>query len=222
MREPPFWWRLAGPHGRLLSPLAAVYGAVVASRMARSGALPACRSSASAIRRWAAPVRRRLRLRWRRILTRPGGVRSCSAAAMAAGLRARCGRSHAASRGRSRRRAAAAGALTPTSWRATAWPGRTRRMRPAPAIVMDDGFQNPGLAKGSFGRSWSMAGRGIGNGRVFPPARCGRRCNAQLSRAQAVLVVGPGRRASGLRRCARQGLAVFHGRLVPDAAAIAG
>src|SRR5688572_23197261 len=37
MREPSFWWRAAGWQSGLLSPLAAIYGAVAASRMARPG-----------------------------------------------------------------------------------------------------------------------------------------------------------------------------------------
>src|ERR1044071_9860865 len=37
MREPAFWWRAAGWQSGLLSPLAAIYGAVAASRMARPG-----------------------------------------------------------------------------------------------------------------------------------------------------------------------------------------
>src|SRR3954463_10921982 len=37
MREPAFWWRTDGLRSGLLSPFAAVYGAVAASRMARPG-----------------------------------------------------------------------------------------------------------------------------------------------------------------------------------------
>ncbi len=38
MREPAFWWRKPGLAAALLAPVAAVYGAVAASRMTRSGA----------------------------------------------------------------------------------------------------------------------------------------------------------------------------------------
>jgi tetraacyldisaccharide 4'-kinase len=41
MREPAFWWRAAGREAAMLAPLAAVYGAVAASRLARSA--PRCR-----------------------------------------------------------------------------------------------------------------------------------------------------------------------------------
>ena len=37
MRAPAFWWRKAGVTVALLSPLGAIYGAVVAARLARAG-----------------------------------------------------------------------------------------------------------------------------------------------------------------------------------------
>ena len=37
MREPPFWWRAAGIEASLLAPVAAIYGAVAASRLSRNG-----------------------------------------------------------------------------------------------------------------------------------------------------------------------------------------
>ena len=37
MREPPFWWRPAGLEAKLLAPAAAIYGAVAARRLKRSG-----------------------------------------------------------------------------------------------------------------------------------------------------------------------------------------
>jgi tetraacyldisaccharide 4'-kinase len=37
MREPPFWWRPAGLEAKLLAPVAAIYGAVAARRLARKG-----------------------------------------------------------------------------------------------------------------------------------------------------------------------------------------
>ena len=37
MREPGFWWRKAGLPAALLAPVAAGYGAIAASRMARAG-----------------------------------------------------------------------------------------------------------------------------------------------------------------------------------------
>ena len=38
MREPPFWWRQGGRAAAMLAPIAAVYGAVAARRLARKGA----------------------------------------------------------------------------------------------------------------------------------------------------------------------------------------
>jgi tetraacyldisaccharide 4'-kinase len=38
MREPPFWWRQSGLAAAMLTPVAALYGAVAARRLARTGA----------------------------------------------------------------------------------------------------------------------------------------------------------------------------------------
>ena len=45
----------------------------------------------------------------------------------------------------------------------------------ASMIVMDDGLQNPSLAR-DFTLAVVDGGVGFGNGRLIPPARCGRRC----------------------------------------------
>src|SRR5207253_7901645 len=65
------------------------------------------------------------------------------------------------------------------------------RMAGAGAIVMDDGFQSPGLKKD---RSILVVDgrRGIGNGRVFPAGPLRAPLGCQLRRAQAVLVVEAG------------------------------
>ena len=89
----------------------------------------------------------------------------------------------------------------------------------AGSIVMDDGFQSPGLRKN---RSILVVDgrRGIGNGMVFPAGPLRAPLRAQLRRADALLVVGAG--AAGEAVAVRaQGLPVFHGWLEPDAKALA-
>ena len=86
---------------------------------------------------------------------------------------------------------------------------------------MDDGLQNPALAKNLTivvvdGR------RGIGNGRVIPAGPLRAPLGTQLDRAQALLVVGPADGAADIiKRAEQRGMTIFHARLEPDRAIIA-
>jgi len=198
MREPSFWWRKEGLTSGLLSPLAAVYGVVAAQRMARPAASPEFPWSASAISLWAAPVRHRPRSQWRGSWTPPDARPFVLS-------RGYGGNAHR-SGGRSIRR----GIAPPRSAMSRyCWPGspptmvaRDRaagadaaRAAGAGSIVMDDGFQSPGLHKD---RSILVVDgrRGIGNGRVFPAGPLRAPLGCQLRRAQALLMVGAERRAT--------------------------
>ncbi len=92
----------------------------------------------------------------------------------------------------------------------------------ADVIVMDDGFQNPALAK-TFSLVVVDGRRGIGNGRVFPAGPLRAPLARQIDRAQALLVVGePGPAAEPALAAARaRGRPVLTGRLIPDAQAVA-
>jgi tetraacyldisaccharide 4'-kinase len=95
------------------------------------------------------------------------------------------------------------------------------RAQGASVIVMDDGFQNPSLAK-NFSVLVIDGRRGIGNGRVFPAGPLRAPLEIQLMRAQAVVVVGEIAAAAPiLAKADMLGLPVFHGRLEPDAQALA-
>ena len=87
----------------------------------------------------------------------------------------------------------------------------------ADAIVMDDGFQNPSLAK-DLAILVVDGRRAIGNGRVFPAGPLRAPLEAQLARAHSVLVVGtPAEGAASVLAIARRhGAAIFHGSLEPD------
>lgn len=92
----------------------------------------------------------------------------------------------------------------------------------ADVVVMDDGFQNPGLHKN---RSiLAVDGRrGIGNRLVFPAGPLRAPLESQLRRANAVLIIGAGAPGQAIADAAHaRDLAVFHGRLEPDADALAG
>jgi tetraacyldisaccharide 4'-kinase len=91
----------------------------------------------------------------------------------------------------------------------------------AGVIVMDDGFQNPSLAK-DFCVLVIDGGRGVGNARVIPAGPLRAPLAAQLDRAHAVVLVGAaGATAPVLAQARARDLPVFQARLEPDAAGVA-
>ncbi len=221
MREPAFWRRPGALAGWLFAPLAAVYGTVAAWRMARPGraaGIPViCIGN----------------------LTVGGAGKSPAAMAVAQLLRDAGGRPFVLSRGYGGRLAGpvqvdpdAHGAadvgdeplllarIAPTVVARDRVAGaEAARSAGASVIVMDDGFQNPSIKKDLSlvvidGRS------GIGNGRVVPAGPLRVPLAAQLARASALLVIGEGSGAAAVLAAA-PGLPLFHGRLEPDAQALA-
>jgi tetraacyldisaccharide 4'-kinase len=91
----------------------------------------------------------------------------------------------------------------------------------ASVIVMDDGFQNPALAKDLSVLVIDGAG-GIGNARVIPAGPLRAPLDAQLGRAHAILIVGEitGGAPPVIATRARH-LPLFHAKLAPDPAAVA-
>ncbi|MBB3770796.1 tetraacyldisaccharide 4'-kinase [Angulomicrobium tetraedrale] len=91
----------------------------------------------------------------------------------------------------------------------------------ADVLVMDDGFQNPALAK-ALSILVVDAGVGVGNGLCVPAGPLRAPLGPQLEHAQALLVVGegpPGERVA--RDGYGAGVVVLRGRLAPDAQAVA-
>jgi tetraacyldisaccharide 4'-kinase len=222
MREPAFWWREPGLASRLLSPFAALYGAVAARRMRRSGQ----RAPAKVI--------------CIGNLTVGGAGKTPTAIAVARLLRDAGGNPAFLTRGYG---GALAGpvVVTPTHTAADVGDEPLLLARVAPTvvardrvagaaaaaatgadtIVMDDGFQNPSLAK-DLSVLVVDARRGIGNGKVIPAGPLRAPLAAQLARAHALLVVGEaGWSARTVTAAAPAGSLLLTGRLVPDPAAIA-
>ena len=221
MREPAFWWREAGIAAGALAPLAAIYGAVSAARLrrrgARAGVPVVCIGN----------------------FTVGGAGKTPAALAVARMLVAAGERPVFLSRGYggrltgvqvdpSRHRAAEVGD-EPLLLARTA-PVIVAHDRVAGAklavaagaslIVMDDGFQNPSLAK-DFSLLVVDARRGIGNGRVIPAGPLRAPLPAQLEGAHTLLVIGTGAATDVVKEASARTLPVFAARLRPDAGFVA-
>jgi tetraacyldisaccharide 4'-kinase len=219
MREPRFWWRQDSLGSRLLSPLGAVYGSVAGHRLTKAGA------------RAGMPVV---------CVGNPtvgGAGKTPTAIAVSQMLRAEGERTVFLSRGYGGRLAGPV-LVDPTRHRArdvgdeplllarTALTVVARdRVQGAQAavkagasvIVMDDGFQNPSLAK-DFSILIVDSTRGVGNGRMLPAGPLRAPLVAQLERAQALVIVGAWTRAVDPIRdqASALHLPVFDARLVPE------
>lgn len=91
----------------------------------------------------------------------------------------------------------------------------------ASVLVMDDGFQNSALVK-DLALIVVDAGRGLGNGAVFPAGPMRAPLAGQLASTDALIVIGDGDAADRLSiAVAGQGKPVLHAQLRPDAAACA-
>jgi tetraacyldisaccharide 4'-kinase len=220
MREPAFW-RRPGGIASLLTPFAAVYGAVAAWRMTRPGAAAGvpviCIGN----------------------LTVGGAGKTPAAIAVAKLLHVAGRRPFVLSRGYGGRLAGpvrvdpdAHGAaevgdeplllarIAPTIVARDRVAGAAAaRAAGTDVIVMDDGFQNPSLHK-NVSLVVIDGRRGVGNGKVLPAGPLRAPLDAQLARAHALIVIGDPAGATDVLTAARA-LPMFRARLEPDAAALA-
>jgi tetraacyldisaccharide 4'-kinase len=91
----------------------------------------------------------------------------------------------------------------------------------ATVILMDDGFQNPRIQKDA-----SLividSERGLGNGKVFPAGPLRAPLKAQMSRTDALVLIGGGQAADGVAaEIAARDKPVLRARLRPEAASVA-
>lgn len=222
MRDPAFWWQPAGAAAALLAPFAKCYGAVAGGRLGKAGhaaGVPViCVGNptvgGSGKTPTALAVARLLIAAGKRpfFLTRGYGgelagpilVDTAVHRAIDVGdeplLLARAAPTVVA-----RDRVAGAQAA---------------RAAGAEVIVMDDGFQNPSLAK-DLSILVVDGRRGIGNGKVFPAGPLRAPLATQLDHAQVLLVVGENSGAAEpIAAAESRGLPVFHARLQPDPKAL--
>jgi len=224
VREPPFWWRPAGIEACLLTPAAAVYGAVAASRLGREGY------------RAGVPVI---------CIGNPtlgGAGKTPTALTVAHMLKAAGEQPVFLSRGYGGRqrgpllvapdrdRAVDVGdeplLLARTAPTVVAHDrvagAKAAQATAASVIVMDDGFQNPALAK-DFSVLVIDGRRGLGNSRVFPAGPLRAPLDAQFARADAVILVGKVEEdvAAASAVAEARKLPLFYARLDPNREAIA-
>lgn len=222
MRAPSFWWGEPSTATTLLSPVAAVYGAVAAARLRQDG------------ERAGVPVL---------CVGNPtlgGSGKTPTALALARLLIDAGERPFLLSRGYGGRLAGPV-RVDPQHHRADdvgdeplllarcaptiiardrVAGARFGRAAGASVLVLDDGFQNPSLVK-DLSILVIDGRRSIGNGLVFPAGPLRAPLVAQLDRAQAMLTLGDGPAAAATESAAAlRGLTLFRGTLMPDAASV--
>jgi tetraacyldisaccharide 4'-kinase len=218
VRAPGFWWQEPGTAAALLAPVASVYGAVAAARLRqtgeRAGVPVLCVGNPTLGGSGKTPTVIALA----RLLSEAGErpvLLSRGYGGRLAGPVKVDPRHHRADDVGDEPLLLARCALTIIARDRVAG-ARAARAAGAGVIVLDDGFQNPSLAK-DLSILVIDAGRGVGNEQVFPAGPLRAPLDAQLDRAHAILIIGDGPGAAPLTEAAEtRGLALFYGRLVPD------
>ena len=223
MREPAFWHRPSSWKSHLLRPLAALYGAVAAGRLQRkgldagipvlcvgnyhvggAGKTPTVQALASLLRELdELPV----------VLSRGYGGR------LRGPVKVDPERHLASDVGDEPLMLSAA--LPVVIARDRAAGVVLAKSQGASVILMDDGFQNPAVAKDASLIVIDSA-RGLGNGRVIPAGPLRAPLSPQLARTDALVVVGGGEAAREVAAgIAAQGKPVLSAHLRPDEASVA-
>src|ERR1700688_93273 len=221
MREPSFWWHKAGLAAGLLAPAAACYGAVAAWRMARPGARAGVPVLCVGNFTLGGAGKTPAVITLAKMLADAGELPFCLSRGYGGSL---AGPQQVDTR---MHRAAQVGdealllaRVAPTIFARDRVEGaEAARAAGASVVIMDDGLQNPSLVK-DFTLAVVDGRRGIGNARVFPAGPLRAPLDAQIARIDALLVVGETMGARSAVAAARR-LPLFHGRLVPDPAAVA-
>ncbi len=223
MDEPAFWRRPSSLTSRLLTPLAALYGAVAARRMARPGrdaGVPViCVGNYHTGGAGKTPTVLALTALLRDLGATPVVLSRGYGGALAGPLRLDAARHTAAEVGDEPKMMAAHAPVVVARDRVAG--AKLAREAGADVIVMDDGFQNPALKK-DFSLIVIDARRGLGNTRVFPAGPLRAPLAPQLARTDALVVIGEGDAAADVAQAlAARGVPVLRARVVPDAATVA-
>lgn len=222
MREPAFWYRPPSWMSRLLTPFGAIYGAITAQRMTRTGTnaeLPVfCIGNYHVGGAGKTPTTLTLAKLLRDLGEQPFVVSRGYGGALSGPVRVDGAGHTAADVGDEPLMMAARVPVIVSRDRAAG--AALARAQGATVVLLDDGFQNPALVKDA-----SLividASRGIGNGCVFPAGPLRAPLPPQIARTDALVVIGAGDAAGDVASAAaRRGAPVLHARLVPDQASV--
>ena len=220
MREPGFWHGPSSLKSHLLRPLGALYGAIAARRLQRSGlnaGIPVlCVGNYHVGGAGKTPTV----LALTKLLRDLGEVPVVLSRGYGGKLRGPVtvdpARHEAADVGDEPLMLSATLPVVVARQRADGVP--LARSKGATVILMDDGFQNPAVAKDA-----SLividGNRGLGNGQVFPAGPLRAPLRPQIARTDALVIVGNGSAADAVAAdIAAQGQPVLRAHLVPDEA----
>ncbi len=222
MREPAFWWRPAGLASSLLAPIGAAYAAIAARRMMQAGArveVPVlCVGNFTLGGAGKTPTVMMLARLLQGAGARPYCLSRGYGGSVAGPKTVDAHRDSAAQVGDE---ALLLAQVAPTIIARDRVAGaKAAQAAGASVVIMDDGLQNPSLAK-DFTIAVVDGRRGVGNGKSFPAGPLRAPLAAQLLRTDALLVVGEADRARDVIAAAGlRGLPVWHCRVVPHTQAV--
>jgi tetraacyldisaccharide 4'-kinase len=223
MREPGFWYRPASWKSHLLRPLGALYGAVAARRLKRAGAdagIPVlCVGNYHGGGAGKTPTVEALAKLLRELGEAPVVLSRGYRGKLHGPVRVNPQRHSAADVGDEPLMLAATLAVVVAKDRVAGV--ALAKSQGASVILMDDGFQNPAVAKDA-----SLividSERAIGNGQVMPAGPLRAPLRLQLDRTDALVVIGEGKGAESVAgSIAGQGKPVLRARFLADDASLA-
>lgn len=222
MREPAFWHRPSSWIASLLSPLAALYGAVAARRMQRPGTdagIPViCVGNYHVGGAGKTPTVLALAKLLRELDERPVVLSRGYGGRLAGPVKVDRDSHTAADVGDEPLMMAASLPVVVSRDRAAGL--ALARAQDASVILMDDGFQNPSVHKDTC-LIVIDGTRGVGNGYVIPAGPLRAPLSPQLERTDALIVVGEGSAAQTIAaELASCGKPVLSARLKPDEASL--
>jgi tetraacyldisaccharide 4'-kinase len=222
MREPAFWYRPASWKSHLLKPLAALYGAAAAQRLKRKGlaaGIPVlCVGNYHGGGAGKTPTVLALASLLRELGEMPVVLSRGYGGKLRGPVRVDGARHSAADVGDEPLMLSQSVPVVVSRDRANGV--ALAKSLAATVILMDDGFQNPSVAKDASLIVIDSV-RGIGNGQVMPAGPLRAPLSAQIERTDALVVIGGGSAADAVAATtAGQGKPVLRARFRPDEASL--